>query len=72
MYCSNKSNVQTKQPESLPTATSSNISFIYQKFVRFRKSICLVKELFFVNSFIGIYIEEYYDNFHSSYLAKHQ
>ena len=39
-----------------PTATSSNISFIYKKLLQtFRKNICLVKEFFLVNSIIGIF-----------------
>ena len=39
-----------------PTATSSNISFIYKKLLQtFRKSICLVKEFFLVNSSVGVF-----------------
>ena len=34
-----------------PTATLLNISFIYKK-----KSICLIKEFFLVNSFIGVFL----------------
>ena len=39
-----------------PTGTSSNIYFIYKKLLQtFRKSICLVKEFFLVNPFIGVF-----------------
>ena len=39
-----------------PTATSSNISFVYKKLLQaFRKNICLVKDFFLVNSFIGAF-----------------
>ena len=39
-----------------PAATSSNISFIYKKLMQaFWKSLCLVKEFFFVNFFKGVF-----------------
>ena len=40
----------------MPIATSSNIFFIHKKLLQsFRKSICLLKEFFLVNSFIGVF-----------------
>ena len=49
MITSNK----TKQE---PTRTSAHIYFIFKKLLQtFRKSICLVKEHFSVNSFIGVF-----------------
>ena len=39
-----------------PTGISPNIYFIYKKLLQeFLKSICLVKELFLVNPFIGVF-----------------
>ena len=40
-----------------PPGISSNIYFIYKKLLQgFLKSICLVKELFLVNPFIGVFL----------------
>ena len=39
-----------------PTETSSNIYFIYKRLLQTsRKSICLFKEFFLVNTFIGVF-----------------
>ena len=60
-FCMTVKRKQIWSPEAIktnlqPTATSSNISFIYKTFLQtFRKSICFVKEVFLVNSFTGVF-----------------
>ena len=48
--------ITSNETKRKPTGISLNIYFIYRKLLQtFRKSLCLVKEFFLVNLFIGVF-----------------
>ena len=60
---------QTKQTEYL-LQFHQIFFYLWEVSAVFRKTICLVKEFFLVNFFIGV-SEECYNKFRNNYLIKH-